>query len=62
MSSDSTAATVIGKVFLVGAGPGAADLVTLRAARVLGEADLVLEHRQADQDRLVLRLLAQKVF
>lgn len=31
-----------GKVTFVGAGPGAADLITLRGARAIGEADIVI--------------------
>ena len=50
-----------GKVWFVGAGPGAADLLTLRAAKVIGTADVVvwaaslvspevLEHARADAE------------
>lgn len=35
-------ATKPARVMLIGAGPGAADLLTLRAVRALGEADVVL--------------------
>src|ERR1041385_6663620 len=33
---------VMGKVFLIGAGPGDPELMTLKAARALGAADVIL--------------------
>ena len=38
-----------GKVYLIGAGPGAADLLTLRAARVLASAQVVLVDALVDR-------------
>jgi uroporphyrin-III C-methyltransferase len=38
----------MGQVSFVGAGPGSADLITLRGARVLGQADVVLFDALAD--------------
>ena len=41
-----------GIVHLIGAGPGAGDLITLRAQRLLGEADVVVHDRHASAEVL----------
>jgi uroporphyrin-III C-methyltransferase len=40
--NEPTGLRQMGKVYLIGAGPGAADLITVRGARILGMADVVL--------------------
>ncbi len=42
--------SVLGKVYLVGAGPGAADLITVRGARILEKADIVFYDALVDQE------------
>jgi uroporphyrin-III C-methyltransferase/precorrin-2 dehydrogenase/sirohydrochlorin ferrochelatase len=42
--------SAIGRVSLVGAGPGSADLITVRGARRLGQADLVLYDALASEE------------
>ena len=52
---------VPGTVHLVGAGPGAADLLTLRAVRLLGEADVVFHDALVDESVLALAPQARRV-
>ncbi len=50
-----------GTVHLVGAGPGAPDLLTLRAARLLGEADIIFHDALVHPDTLALATRAEKI-
>jgi uroporphyrin-III C-methyltransferase len=52
---------VIGTVHLVGAGPGAADLLTLRAARVLERAEIVFHDALVSKEVLALAKRAVRI-
>lgn len=46
--------SALGKVYLIGAGPGAADLITVRGARLLAEAEVVLYDALVTPEMLAL--------
>jgi len=50
-----------GKVFLVGAGPGAPDLLTLRAAEILKRAEIVFHDALVHPGTLALAARAQTI-
>lgn len=50
-----------GKVYLIGAGPGAADLITVRGARLLAQAEVVLHDALVTPEMLALCPQAVKI-
>jgi len=50
-----------GKVYFVGAGPGAADLISLRGARLLAQADIVLHDALVSPEMLALAAQAELI-
>ena len=53
--------SIPGKVYLVGAGPGAPDLITLRAAEILKRADVVFHDALVHPNTLLLAQNAEKI-
>lgn len=53
--------TYSAKVYLIGAGPGAADLITVRGARLLAQADAVLHDALVTDEMLALCPQAVKI-
>ncbi len=61
--SQTPAPTSVGTVYIVGSGPGDLDLLTLRAARLIGQADaIVYDHLIADGVLDLARADAEKIY
>ena len=61
MINTSANQSAIGKVYLVGAGPGAADLITVRGLRLLQSADCVLHDALVSPDLLAYARQAELI-
>jgi uroporphyrin-III C-methyltransferase len=59
--TDDKSPTGYGKVYLLGAGPGAADLITVRGARILAQAEVVLHDALVTEELLALCPQAEKI-
>jgi len=57
----SSLLSTLGKVYLVGAGPGAADLITVRGAALLAKADLVFHDALVEEAMLAYCPQAEKI-
>jgi len=57
----TSSSSTLGKVYLVGAGPGAADLITVRGAALLAKADLVFHDALVEEAMLAYCPQAEKI-
>ena len=53
-TTSKPASPALGKVYLVGAGPGAVDLITVRGAKLLAKADIVFHDALVEPEMLTL--------